>query len=143
MKKFLWMVVLVMMTVTVTESCSAQRRRDLTLNLEDVNHPSTLRAFKDASAQNQLENLIHLLRQADEVYYQCTDVDELYVLDTKMDGIWQLIEKSDESFSQVEADFKILRRKITRSISEAENSVLSTQGTVRRLDKGQRSYEDD
>lgn len=133
MKKILALVVIALVAISVLPSSSAQSRRDVMLFLDKIDHPASLKQFKKATPQCQLENLLSLLEEAEETYYSITKVDDLYELDVKMDVLAQYIRISKESHSSVESKFKLLSRKITRSIVTAEDgiSVEPIRGAIR------------
>ena len=138
MKKILVLAVLVLSASIFATDCYAQRgwRNSLVIHLYELNHPSTLKMFNKATKECQYDNITNLLREANEAYSKCRKIEDLYDLDAKMDVINQFLNESKISHAQAEADFKILQRKIRRSIA-VEEGVDYDMSNDRRGNRGQ------
>lgn len=139
MKKILVFAVFVLSSMVLTQSCFAQVgwRNSITIHLYELNHVSTLKLFNKATKECQFNNITNLLREAEDRYYECESLEDLYDLDTKMDVIKQFLDEAKISHSQGEADFKVLQRKIRRSIAAAEEDSDYDMTNSRRGNRGQ------
>lgn len=139
MKKILVFAVLVLTSAMFVNSCIAQTpgwRKSITIHFDELNHPSTQKLFNQANKTCQYDNLTSLLREAEDEYYKCRSLEDLYELDTKMDVLKKFLNESRVSNSQAEADFKVLQRKIRRSIA-VEEGVDYSIDTETRGNRGQ------
>mgnify|MGYP003484600944 FL=1 len=145
MKKILVLAVLMLSSAMFVNDCVAQTpgwRKSITIHFDELNHPSTRKLFNQANKACQYDNLTNLLREAEDEYYKCRSLEELYELDTKMDVLKSFLNESRISNSQAEADFKVLQRKIRRSIAVEEGVDYDMDNDVRGNRGQDNSYTD-
>lgn len=128
MKKFFALVAVVFLSAVFAPSNYAQNEGDIILTLEQLEHPAAMRLYNQASPQNQHENLTALLKEAEKAYYKCNTIDELYLLDVRMDIIGKMIDltREPETITKIEADYKILRRKLSKSIYDQDKNAYDS-----------------
>jgi hypothetical protein len=126
MKKFFALVAVVFLSAVFAPSNYAQNEVDIILTLEQLEHPAAMRLYNQASTQNQHENLTALLKEAEKAYYKCSTIDELYLLDVRMDIIGKMIDLTREPITKIEADYKILRRKLSKSIYDQDKNAYDS-----------------
>lgn len=126
MKKFFALVAVVFLSAVFAPSNYAQNEGDIILTLEQLEHPAAIRLYDQASPQNQHENLTALLTEAEKAYYKCNTIDELYLLDVRMDIIGKMIDRAKEPSTKIEADYKILRRKLSKSIYDQDKNAYDS-----------------
>ena len=128
MKKFFALVAVVFLSAVFAPSNYAQNEGDIILTLEQLEHPAAMSLYDQASTQNQHENLTALLKEAEKAYYKCNTIDELYLLDVRMDIIGKMIDRTRERepITKIEADYKILRRKLSKSIYDQDKNAYDS-----------------
>lgn len=133
MKKVLY-IVLAALTFTMFEgSSSAQTsRNDVVISWDQLSADASLRQFKKASKQNQIEILHNLVAKANEEFYRCKEIGDLDVLNDQMDLIRFYYGQAKMQSTTINGQINSLQRKIDRVVQRyTGQGVVKIEGGIR------------
>ena len=131
MKKFITALCVLFISITVFDSCG---RRDIFISYDQIGTDATMKRFKRANKQNQLEILTNLLDQAEKEYRHCETVDDLIEVRERVEIISLMNENSKQNFIPVTRRIRSAKEKINGTIAEV------TGQTVIQLDGNTSEY---
>lgn len=131
MKRFITAVCALLIGITIFDSCG---RRDVFISYDQIGTDASMKRFRQANKQTQLEILTNLLDQAEKEYKHCQTVDDLVEVREKVEIISLMNENSKEVFIPITRRVRSLKEKINGTIAEV------TGQTIIQLDGGTSEY---
>ena len=139
MKKIIFLLATVLLTVSVMPESFAQRfgRKDVLIPLDMIHTDAALKQFKKANKMNQAEILNELLRQANKSYVECETIEEIRDLRENVVLINRYLVSGKQAFMSAQKEYNILFNKINKTIREYEKGTTLYLETSGYYDFGQ------
>ncbi|MBR0082966.1 MAG: hypothetical protein IJP93_02670 [Bacteroidales bacterium] len=131
MKKIITVVCALFVGITILDSCG---RRDIFVSYDQIGTDASMKKFRRANKQNQLEILNNLLDQAEKEYKNCETVDDLVEVRERVDIISLMNENSKQIFIPITRRVRSIKEKINGTIAEV------TGQTIIQMDGGTSEY---
>ena len=125
MKKIIFLLATVLLTVSVMPESFAQRfgRKDVLIPLDMIHTDAALKQFKKANKMNQAEILNEFLRQANKQYKECETIDQIRDLRENVVLVNRYLVSGKQSFMTAQKEYNILYNKINKTIKEYEGGT--------------------
>ena len=135
MKK-LFTLIAVAVTMMFGLNAFAQGKADVSIQYDQLNSDASMKRFKSAKWDNQLEILNYLLRKADDAYYACKTIDDVYDLREHLVLIQKYYNVRRNPSKNQSIVFESDLRKMDRKITKLENKLLGRTYIMEGLQQG-------
>lgn len=119
MKKLFFILLAAISFVMTEKGATAQSsRNDVVIAWDQLSADASLRQYKKANKQNQIEILHNLLTKATDEFYKCKTLDDIDYLNDQMDLIRFFNNQAKMKSTSITAQINSLQRKIDRVVRE-------------------------